>query len=285
MYRQIDKKRNECALKEEEFAPHTLELMKDVINNEAFADSYFLSPAKSLKLRCFFYNKSLKTMPNIKLEFAQSVQISEVLETVHKQLSVSKYVPLSRCRLVLYDYSRDQLVESLNDLTKRLGEVMKDDVVDLSLVLETREENEEFEIYSKTDKQLKAFKIDREAQKIDGPYYLRITEKDRENINEVIARKFNIDLKRLLVYHTQVNSLRHNSKVYLAETKEDVDDEMKDDFIDFLIPNYTNLLYFYILHTNPNLKISTAPGECLFLSQSFRLNLDRRVIYLKVNVT
>ncbi|KAL5292060.1 USP47 family protein [Megaselia abdita] len=252
MYRQMDTKRNESAFQKEQFPKHIIELLEKMNSEEETKRQYTPNVSDIIKAKCYVYNKKLKKMKNAKVHLSRSYDIATALESAYETLSVSEFAPLSRCRLVLFDHTEDDLVESFEGVEHKdrtVGSIMNDATSGLSFLLETREENEVFEEYKREAVQVKVFKVDTKTKAINGPYYVRALGK--ENVKEAVAQKFKYDIKKLLTYH---GYFKTNTKVFVAEAKEEVNEDMESDFIDFVVSNYTGFTYFYITHPSTDAK-------------------------------
>lgn len=264
MYRQVDAKRNESAFQKEQFPKHILDLLEKMTSEEETKRQYTPTVSDIIKSKVFVYNKKLKKMKSARVHLAPSYDIATALESAYETLSVSEFAPLSRCRLALFDHSEDDLIESFDGeehKDRTVGSIMNDATVGLSFLLETREENEVFEQYKREAVQLKVFKVDQETKDINGPYYVRAFGK--EHVKEAVAQKFKIDVKKLLTYH---GYFKTNTKVFIAEAKEEVNEDMESDFLDFVVTNYTGFTYFYITHPSTDAKNLNILGkwDCFF---------------------
>lgn len=263
MYRQVDAKRNESAFQKEHFPKHILDLLEKMSSEEETKRQYTSSVSDIIKSKVYVYNKKLKKMKNARVHLSRSYDITAALESAYETLSVSEFAPLSRCRLVLFDHSEGELVESFEGKEHKdrtVGSIMNDSVAGLSFLLETREENEVFEEYKREAVQLKVFKVDQETKDINGPYYVRALGK--EHVKEAVAQKFKIDINKLLTYH---GYFKTNTKVFVAEAKEEVNEDMESDFVDFVVTNFVGFTYFYITHPSTDPKSLNILGECLLL--------------------
>lgn len=263
MYRQIDPKRNESAFRREQFPKHIVELLEKMSSEEESKRQYTSKVSDIIKSKVYVYNKKSKKMKTARVHLARSYDIATALESAYETLGVSEIAPISRCRLVLFDPSDDELIESLDgehNKDRTIGSIDDNSPVSPNFLLETRDEKEAFVAYKREEVQLKVFKVDLDTKDINGPYFIRTLGED--NMKQAIAKTFNIDAGKVLTYY---RCCKTNAKVFISESKEEINEDAESDIVDnytsFVVDNFTGMTYFYITHPSTDSKSLNILGE------------------------
>nr|CAD7196168.1 unnamed protein product [Timema douglasi] len=176
MYRQIDKTRNCDALSAEEFPPHIKNLLLKIQQKEE-SDRLLLEKEMDMcKLKVYFRHPTTNTVTYIKLPCENQTILREVTFIAYKILKLEDVIPLDRCRLVNYDHLQDTIEcsfegreeDPIGDILYILRSNFKYD-----LLLETRREDQNFEVYRIGGVAIKVFVVNVETEEVDGPTIVR----------------------------------------------------------------------------------------------------------------
>lgn len=95
----------------------------------------------------------------------------ETLEDAYCNLKVELFAPIERCRLVAYDQRTEQVIRSFEGMENQiLGKI---DINPLELLIEIREDNQEFEIVEIGSVLTKVFTVNITNGDVDGPTNIR----------------------------------------------------------------------------------------------------------------
>lgn len=201
MYRQQDPARNNLAIKEENFPVHIKALLEKIKNNEEDDKRRRDRESEMLKLKIYFKNPTTKIKSDAKIFVLSDSSLKEILEDAHTRLKMKSIAPIERCRLVAYDNPSDSIERSFEGMEEdKIGDVMYKLQNRLELMLEVREENQEFEIYHLGGITTKVYQIhlDGSSVDIDGPVEVRAY--DQKPVSEfklAIVKKFNLRQNKL----------------------------------------------------------------------------------------
>lgn len=224
MYRQLDPARNSMAIKEENFPPHIKKLVDRIRNHEDEDRRKKEQESEMLKLKIHFQNPNTKIKTDTKVFAISESSIKEVLEDAYSRLKVKSLAPIDRCRLVAYDSPSDGIERSFEGLENdQIGDIMRKLNNRLELMLEVREEGQEFEVYEVGGITLKVFELKWENKDvdIDGPFEVRAYEhKPISELKNAVAKKLGLDSSKLMLAIK-----RYNEKPYILQSEVTLKDE------------------------------------------------------------
>lgn len=181
MYRQMDSKRNEQAMKTTNFPEHINKLLPRLNNDDEddtrrhhsstrYTFSELALPDLS-KQRVYFYNPQMKKLKVTRVYVSRSFNIDSVLESAYLMLNVENFAPMSRCRLVGYDASSEDILQSFeNETDPSLEEVRASCDGTLDFLLEYRAEDQELEIYETGGVTWYVYMVKLDTMEMDGPF-------------------------------------------------------------------------------------------------------------------
>ncbi|XP_033104772.1 ubiquitin carboxyl-terminal hydrolase 47-like [Anneissia japonica] len=235
MYRQIDSKRNKTFVSVEDFPDHLVNVVEEMKQVEESEKKQREAEKNTCKIKLFGLHPETNKLLDAKLEIHKDKTLLEATEVAHKLLGFEDVVPVTQCRLVKYDEYNDALEKSYEGEEKSamgelLGGVKSQYLFDL--FLETRKENEEFQVYKYGGVTLRVSVIDLEKEVICNPItiraYLNMTVQDLRSIiatktglpqegMRMVLEKYYNDLRLLAVPSKtlQLEGFAKSNKVYV----------------------------------------------------------------------
>lgn len=203
MYRQQDPTRNRLALKEENFPIHIKNLVEKIKNHEEDDKRKRERESEMLKLKIYFKNPLTRIKTDAKVFSISDSTLKEVVEDAYSRLKIKSIAPIERCRLVAYDNPSDSIERSFEGMEDdKIGDIMYKLQNRLELLLEVREENQEFEVYHLGGITTKVYQIhmDGPTLDIDGPVEIRAYEqKSVSEFKTAIVKKMNLRQSKILL--------------------------------------------------------------------------------------
>ena len=203
MYRQQDPARNCLAIKEENFPPHIKNLVEKIKNHEEDDKRRRERELEMLKLKIYFKNSLTRVKTDVKVVTISDSTLKEVVEDAYSRLKLKSIAPIERCRLVAYDNPSDSIERSFEGMEEeKIGDIMYKLQNRLELLMEIREENQEFEVYHLGGTTTKVYQLhlDVPSVDIDGPVEVRAY--DQKPVSEfklAIAKKMNLQQSKMLL--------------------------------------------------------------------------------------
>ncbi|XP_017842979.2 LOW QUALITY PROTEIN: ubiquitin carboxyl-terminal hydrolase 47 [Drosophila busckii] len=209
MYRQVDHKRNEHAVKCADFPEHIKSLLPKLHAEEETRVTRLgrhvtvtdLALPDLYKPRVYFYNPALKKLKMTRVYVSQSFDINLVLQSAYDMLNVEQFAPLSRCRLVAYDSARDTIIQSLEDTDPALTE-LRASKNPLDFLLEHRAEDQQFESYASDGATWYVYTVDLANNALDGPFLIYSAARDDSDLQTLrrsISMRLHIDEQKCLL--------------------------------------------------------------------------------------
>lgn len=285
MYRQIDPKRNEHAIKSENFPEHIKTLLERLGTDEENKRANRHSDSDILKPKVYFYNPKLKQLKDSKVYISRDFGLESCLESAYSLLKVQPFAPISRCRLVAYDHTLNEEIHcSLEGREQEeIGDIINSLPQGIDFLLETREAEEEFEKYEINGVTLKVFLVDLNTKQLDGPYLIRAYESQKmDGLKKVIAKKLKLKSKGFTV---QISNFMTGCKVFVAYCDENsttaINETTALNLKEIVNENFARITYFYI--TIPtvekqNLEILGIPPYEEQLQQRLLANNNKKLI-------
>nr|CAD7395807.1 unnamed protein product [Timema cristinae] len=225
MYRQIDKTRNCDALSTEEFPPHIKDLLLKIQQKEESDRLLREKEMDMCKLKVYFRHPTTNTVTYIKLPCENQTILREVTFIAYKILKLEDVIPLDRCRLVNYDHLQDTIEcsfegreeDPIGDVLYILRSNFKYD-----LLLETRREDQEFEVYRIGGVAIKVFVVNVETEEVDGPTIVRgnLSQTVKE-FKGTLAKVLNLNADTLKIvlekYNNESRLLENDDKTLKVE--------------------------------------------------------------------
>lgn len=201
MYRQNDPRRNCLAMKADEFPAHINDLLKKLNDREENERKQRERETDMLKLKVYYKNRKTQATAETKVFIMSDSTLKETLESAYYKLQVKVGVPMSRCRLVGYENSTDNIECSFEGKdNEKIGTIMDSLKNNTELLLETRGEEEEFEVYEPHGNMTKVYIINLHTLDIDGPMDVRALDNDTVlAYKQKIARKINVGQENLML--------------------------------------------------------------------------------------
>jgi ubiquitin carboxyl-terminal hydrolase 47 len=203
MYRQQDPARNCLAIKEENFPIHIKNLVEKIKNHEEDDKRRRERESEMLKLKIYFKNPLTRIKTDAKVFAISDSTLKEVVEDAYSRLKIKSIAPIERCRLVAYDNPSDSVERSFEGMEEeKIGDIMYKLQNRLELLIEVREENQEFEVYHLGGITTKVYQIhlDGPTVDIDGPVEVRAYEqKPVSEFKLAIAKKMNLRQSKMLL--------------------------------------------------------------------------------------
>lgn len=198
MYRQSDPTKNTTFIKEEEFPKHIKELVAKIRTSEATRNKM---DSQSIQVRAYFEHPKTRVVKSYRMYLLNEMTMSEVLEEAHRALKVEGIVPIERCRLVAYDHDRKVIERSFENMEdKRIDDVMCQLEKSSELLLETREEHENFERYTPGGIMTKIYNVDPISRDVDGPISIRANRDHTVlQFRKIISRKLRLNHKNVII--------------------------------------------------------------------------------------
>ncbi|XP_071942590.1 ubiquitin carboxyl-terminal hydrolase 47-like [Antedon mediterranea] len=225
MYRQVDPKRNKTFVSVQDFPEHLLKLMEEMKQVEETEKKQREVEKNTCKIKLFGLHPETNKLLDAKLEVHKDKTLVEATEMAHKLLEFEDTVPVTQCRLVKYDEYNDALEKSYEGeeqtlMGELLGGVKSQYLFDL--FLETRKEDEEFQVYKYGGVTLRVSVIDLKEEYISNPItiraYLTMSVKELKN---TISTKTGLPLESMRVvlekYYNDLRLLAAPSKTLQAE--------------------------------------------------------------------
>lgn len=203
MYRQQDPARNCLAIKEENFPTHIKTLVEKIKNHEEDDKRRRERESEMLKLKIYFKNPLTRIKTDTKVFAISDSSLKEVVEDAYSRLKMKSIAPIERCRLVAYDNPSDSIERSFEAMEEeKIGDIMYKLQNRLELLMEFREENQEFEVYHLGGITTKVYQVhlDGPTVDIDGPVEVRAYElKPVSEFKLAIAKKMNLRQSKMLL--------------------------------------------------------------------------------------
>ena len=220
MYRQQDPNRNCLAIKEENFPVHIKALVERVRNRDENDRLQKARESEMVKLKIYFKNPYTRTKTDTKVFMVSESTLYETLEDAYSRLKIKSIAPISRCRLVAYENSSESIEKSFEGCDKDpIGLIMSTLNNRLELLLEVRDEDQEFEIYYPGGVMTRVYQVHVNyplPDDIDGPFCVRgYEQKSIADYVLAIGTKLNIGSQKLLIILKKNNK----SKVVDDDTK------------------------------------------------------------------
>lgn len=199
MYRQQDSVRNSLSIKEENFPAHIQTLVERLKNHDEERVKSAEKDSQVLTIKVFFKNPVTKEKTENRVYITGDSAFKEVLETAYTNLKVHSVAPYDRARLVAYNSTSDWIEKSLENMEDNsVHSVMSKLSTKDELLLEVRNQDEEFEVYDVHGVSTKLFEI--HDDDISGPFEIRAYEKKSfKEMKESIAKKRKLKSSAMLL--------------------------------------------------------------------------------------
>lgn len=200
MYRQVDSERNCSGIKLEEFPEHIKQLLQKLKDKEENDKKNRELEAEFLKIKVHFFNPKQQRMVDTKVYMSGDSTLAETLEDAYNRIA-KNFAPLERCRLVGYDSAIDNCEISFEGKEKtEINEILNSLRSHTELLLEIREEGEEFEVYEAGGILTKVFQVDLTTSDIDGPINIRGMEHGTVlDYKKLVASKLGLDIDTMIL--------------------------------------------------------------------------------------
>ncbi|XP_037937295.1 ubiquitin carboxyl-terminal hydrolase 47 isoform X2 [Teleopsis dalmanni] len=211
MYRQMDRNRNESAMKVQDFPEHINQLLKKLQMEEESNTSIRrigrhnampdLALPEHIKPRVYFYNPNQKKLKVTRVSASRSFDLSALLENAYKMLNVDEFAPLSHCRLVGYDQSSEEILQSFENVEdKSLTDIRAAHEGTYDFLLEYRADDQELEVYEPTGNTWYVYVTNSTFKEMDGPYFVHSpAHENNARLRRSIAKRFNLNENSLIV--------------------------------------------------------------------------------------
>jgi ubiquitin carboxyl-terminal hydrolase 47 len=199
MYRQHDQSRNSFAIKEELFPKHIQNLAERLKNHDDDKARSSEKESQVLTIKVHFKNPLTKEKTDNRIYITGDSLLKEVLEQAYTSLKVKSVAPVERCRLVAYNSSSDFIEKSLENLEDvSVYNVMSKLMTKDELLLEVKNETEDFEVYEENGISTKVFSISNNA--ISGPTDIRAyNNKTFKDLKIAISKKFKMSHNEMIL--------------------------------------------------------------------------------------
>lgn len=237
MYRQCDSKRNEHAMKTEDFPEYINTLLPKLNCEEEARHSRHteLALESRIKPRVYFYNPKLKKLKVSRVYVSRSFDLKFILESAYQSLMVEQFAPLSRCRLVAYD---EEIIRSY----EKEGDHQMYPSSDY--LLEVRDENGEFEVYEPGGVTLQTYKVNLQTMELDGPHLVySSTFENCDVLKKSVATRLGLKQSEVLLATTP------GHKVFVA-TDPNASADAQDNFKNTVKKMFSKLTYFFLMVPN-----------------------------------
>ncbi|KAF2354025.1 Peptidase C19 ubiquitin carboxyl-terminal hydrolase, partial [Trinorchestia longiramus] len=177
MYRQCNEQRNNLPFAKDNFPSHIQKLCENLIMEEELEKEAREREKCTCVIKLFCQHPSATQLSDMKLRVHKDTTLAEATKRAHELLDLHKSVPLERCRLVKYEEYHDSIESSFEDqddkpMSEVLGGVKSSYKFDL--LMEVREEHQQFESYQPGGVSFKVFIVNLSGQgEVDGPFITR----------------------------------------------------------------------------------------------------------------
>ncbi|KAK3608441.1 hypothetical protein CHS0354_035441 [Potamilus streckersoni] len=176
MYRKIDKERNACLMKEDEFPEHLKKELQKINDREEAERKQKELEKSTCKIKVFCYHPTQRRRLDHKLEIHKDKTLAEATEMARSVFDLEDVVPLDCVRLVKYDEYQDTLERSFESeeetlIGKLLGGVKQSYCFDL--LLETKRQDQIFHEYKPGGVTVKVYLADLKKDIIHDPVNVR----------------------------------------------------------------------------------------------------------------
>lgn len=211
MYRQMDPQRNEHAMQVPDFPEHITKLLPRLHSDDDGESRRHLSGGRyalselSLpdlsKQRVYFYNPQLKKLKVTRVYVSRKLNVDLVLESAHLMLNVESFAPITRCRLVGYDATSEEIVQSFENVSDRaLEEIRASFEGTMDFLLEYRAEGQVFEIYEPGGTTWYVYMVNLNTMEMDGPYLVYSAAHEKSDVlRHSIAVRLHVKENELLL--------------------------------------------------------------------------------------
>ncbi|XP_018012833.1 ubiquitin carboxyl-terminal hydrolase 47 isoform X3 [Hyalella azteca] len=177
MYRQCNEDRNLMPFTKDNFPAHIQKLCENLMIEEELEKELREREKSTCVIRLFCHHPAAAQLTGIKLHVNKNSTLAEATELAHEQLGLQKHVPLERCRLVKYEEYHDSIESSFEGqedkpFSEIVGGVKSSYKFDL--LLEVRDEHQQFEAYQPGSVSFKVFVVSLDGQgEVEGPFITR----------------------------------------------------------------------------------------------------------------